>query len=371
MAIASVVAAFVPIASVAAEGAAPAPVVTEAAVPTYASNFFFGTLGVIGGRVVVGDLPGGSTCWLDVVAPTSLRVASSARTSCENPYLAGEQVMPVESVTPVGSEIDAVRIAVRDQSTGAVHLGPVVMRYGNFSDTRPEWTYGGGYLWLYDVGTENVSISTKLPAEVLRISLLTGHVLSTVLVRARTRVTLAADDDGLWMASSSETTGRDPILSFLGESATHPVDLGLSGANVNWIVAVGHTAWIGLLTSSPKAVEEMATYSSPTAPPRIAVDRRGTPAPTELGQGSFDQQPVLDAPGIGLVALAPGWLDSIDAPASLEQVLKIDPTTGASSVLATFHLSPAGSVVGNLIYNGALFALVGDGAYAKVYRIKL
>ena len=71
--------------------------------------------------------------------------------------------MPVESVVPIGSQFGELRIAVRDQAGGSFQLGPVVMRYGNFSETRPEWTYGGGYLWLYDVGTQFISRGPKLP----------------------------------------------------------------------------------------------------------------------------------------------------------------------------------------------------------------
>jgi hypothetical protein len=163
-----------------AAGAVPPATVTSVEIPVTTAPFYTGTLGSFGGEIVVGDLADGATCRLALVNPTTLRVLSDRSTSCDNPLLAGENVMPVESIVPVGSQYGEVRIAVRDQANGSFRLGPVVMRYGNFSDTRPEWTYGGGYLWLYDARTQFVSTGPKLPAELLRISLATGKVLATV-----------------------------------------------------------------------------------------------------------------------------------------------------------------------------------------------
>jgi hypothetical protein len=191
-----------------ATGAVPPATVTSVEIPVATATFYTGTLGSFGGDIVVGDLTGGATCRLAVVSPTTLRALSDRSTSCDNPLLAGENVMPVESVVPVGSQFGEVRIAVRDQANGSFRLGPVVMRYGNFSDTRPQWTYGGGYLWLYGFGTQFIGTGPELPAEVLRISLATGQVLATVQVPALTRIELAADDDGLWFAASVETGGR-------------------------------------------------------------------------------------------------------------------------------------------------------------------
>jgi hypothetical protein len=59
----------------------------------------------------------------------TLATLSEQPTSCNDPRLLGEDVMPVESVPSVGSPPGVVRISVRDEATGALHLGPVVMRY--------------------------------------------------------------------------------------------------------------------------------------------------------------------------------------------------------------------------------------------------
>ncbi|MGH9101000.1 MAG: hypothetical protein ACRDV8_12340, partial [Acidimicrobiales bacterium] len=163
------------------------------------------TLGAIDGHLFVGA-SSRSGCALAALQPTSLRIASTRSTSCDDPLVDGENVMPVESVTPRGNNVGEVRIAVRVGTTGSFRLGPVVTKYLTSSDTRPEWTYGGGYLWLYSVGNPGGgSGGPNLPSQVLRISLTTGLVLTRVSMPPLVRITLAADDDGLWFAPSIET----------------------------------------------------------------------------------------------------------------------------------------------------------------------
>jgi hypothetical protein len=210
-------------------------------------------------------------------------------------------VVPVESVVPTGSNLGEVRISVRNQATGSSKVGSVVMRYGNFSDTRPEWTYGGGYLWLYDVGTASDTDQPALPAEVLRISLATGRVLASAQMPVLSRIALAADDDGLWFAPSQETgwvTGTSPpaVLYFLPIGATHPhvVQQRESLAQgVNWMVAAGRTAWVNV-TTNPKAPTIVTeTFKTPGSKPLTVMDATGTPAPSNIGEGPFDAAPVL------------------------------------------------------------------------------
>ena len=132
-------------------------------------SYTTGTLGATGGHVFIGSIFG-TSCQLTTVVATTLRVVSNGPASCDDPLLYGEDVMPVESVVPIGSQYGDVRMAVRNPATGSIRLGPIVARYGNFSDGRPEWTYGGGYLWLYDAGTEGfTSKPPRLPVEVLKI----------------------------------------------------------------------------------------------------------------------------------------------------------------------------------------------------------
>lgn len=336
------------------------------------------TLGVIGDHVVVGIDDSPTICQSATIQPTPIRVLSEVTTSCDNPLVAGSNVMPVESVTPVGSQIGEVRIAVRNPTTGTFRLGPVVMRYGNFSDTRPEWTYGGGNLWLYDVGTAGATVTPKLPAEVLRISLTSGEVLATVPMPTMVRVMLAADEDGLWIGAGSETVSspKPPLLYFLAVGATHPKLLQQGGASsfVNWLVAAGHTAWANVTTNQQLGTVVTETFTTPSPKPLSVTDAKNTPTPSDIGEGAFDEQPVLDVSGFGLVAAKPGWLGTVGTGgASSETVVKLDSTTGGFSNAVSFS-TQQGVVEANIIYGGALYLLVSPGmglTNTVLYRVSL
>ena len=113
--------------------------VRDVALPISKANDYSGSLGVLDGHIVAGDNAGGTACWLAIVQPATLTVLSDQATSCNDRRLLGEHVMPVESLPSVGSPDGVLRISVRDEATGAIHVGPVVMRYENCSDCRPEW----------------------------------------------------------------------------------------------------------------------------------------------------------------------------------------------------------------------------------------
>lgn len=336
------------------------------------------TLGVIGGHVVVGIYDSSTICQLATIQPTSMRVLGEVTTSYDNPLLTGENVMPVESVTPVGSQIGEVRIAVRDPATSTFRLGPVVMRYGNFSDARPEWIYGGGNLWLYDVGTAGATGTPKLPAEVLRISHTSGEVLATVPMPTMVRVMLAADEDGLWIGASLQTVSspKPPLLYFLAVGATHPKLAQQGGASsfVNWLVAAGHTAWANVTTNQQLGTIVTETFTTPSSKPLSVTDAKNTPAPSDIGEGAFDEQPVLDVSGFGLVAAKPGWLGTVGmGGASSETIVKLDPTTGGFSNVVSFP-TQQGVAEANIVYGSALYLLVSPGmglTKTELYRVPL
>ena len=323
---------------------------------------------MLDGHIVVGDNLGGTACRLAIVQPVTLTVLSDQATSCNDPRLVGEHVMPVESVPSVGSPVGVVRISVRDEATGAIHLGPVVMRYQNCSDCRPEWAYGGGSLWLYDVGTPSA-------AEVLRISSSTGTVLGTVKTSAVSRVLLAPGTNGLWLAQSLESGGpsgkpRPGLLYFVGNHATRPDAVRQTGDYVNWLVAAGTGAWANVQTGPN--TEDITSFPTPTSPPfTVTVGATNANVPTNIGEGPSDAPPVLDDPGLGLVYVWPGWLRTLVAGAPEQEVLKINTSTGRSSKLIGFT-TPLGSLEANVVYNGALYVLVGTAlAHATLYRVQL
>jgi hypothetical protein len=249
-----------------------------------------------------------------------------------------------------------------------MHLGPVVMRYENCSDCRPEWAYGGGSLWVYDVGTPSV-------AEVLRVSLSTGAVLATVKTPSLSRVLLAPGANGLWFAQSLESgwpsgKPRPALLYFVGNNATRPEVIPQPGDYVNWLVAAGTAAWASVQTGTD--TEDITSFPTPTSP-RVTVTVAATNAnvPTNIGEGPSDAPPVLDDPGLGLVYAWPGWMRTLVGGATEQQILKINTATGRSSKLIGFT-TPFGSLQANVVYNGVLYLLVGAQAlaHATLYRVK-
>src|SRR3954470_21715650 len=67
--------------------------------------------------------------------------------------------------------------------------GRLAFAYNDGSDTRPQWAYGGGSLWLYDVATTN-------GAQLLRYSFRTGELQQRLHFPVRLfRPVLAANDD--------------------------------------------------------------------------------------------------------------------------------------------------------------------------------
>jgi hypothetical protein len=146
---------------------------------------------------------GAASCHSAVVNPTTLALGDLRTASCEDPALYGETVLAVNDVENGGPQDSTVRIAhVANNAAGFV-VGPVVMSYQETSDTDAVWTYGGGYLWIYDS-------ATKSGAELLQVSQTTGAVVNAVAMPNISRPLLAANDAGLWLAPASNSLGSSP-----------------------------------------------------------------------------------------------------------------------------------------------------------------
>jgi len=232
---------------------------------------------------------------------------------------------------------------------------------------------------LYDVGIEAGAVKSQLPAEVLRVSLATGKVLATVRMPSLTRVLLAANDDGLWFAAGQESgwatgSSKPPILYFLGTNAIRPEVIQQKGQSVNWLVASGHTAWANVLAGNSTTTGQTVTFLTPASKPLAVVGSPNTPPLIDIGEGPPDATPVLDVPGIGLIGVSPGWLGSAGRlPSQQQQIVKIDPATGRSTIIATFDLQPRAVYMANVVYGNALYVLAGANGSQRgsLYRIAL
>jgi hypothetical protein len=225
------------------------PVVSTLTLPSRAS---FETVATLGNRLLLSgsDATGNDCDWL-VVGRNRLQVKSSFHVSCEQPPLAGEAVVPAQFDSPTSNQT-TVRIARPATAPQHVTYGPVVMSFPEISDTRLEWTYGPGLLWLYDVATTR-------GAEVVEVSTATGRVVRTVPTPKLVRPLLAADADGLWIAASVETATGTPAPTYgLAPAAGAPRLIHRGGYAAFWLVASGHTVWedIATMTRQPSTVRQ-------------------------------------------------------------------------------------------------------------------
>jgi hypothetical protein len=349
------------------------------------SNFYYsGTLGVMDGQVMAGDDTSyfltGSTgrssteknvCRLAIVQPGPLHLASNRSTNCDDPLLAGQPVVPIESVEAGGNTGD-VRISVRTRS-GDYRVGPVVMRYGNYSDTRPEWTYGGGYLWIFDA-------EAPTNTEVLRISEATGAVLSHVHLPWSARVLLAADNDGLWIGQSAESGWQKgevlPLLEFVGNHASAPVvplqsPEPRNGGRVDWLVASGHTAIATISEPNDTTVSAIDTFSTPSVSPQT-IKTGTTWEPSSIGEGPADAAPVIEASDTNLLAAEPGWDGQFSETPTSESVIGINPATGRETRIASLPGLLAADFVADTFYDGVLYLLshANNASTATLYRVQ-
>jgi hypothetical protein len=332
-----------------------------------------GTLGVLNGNIVVGDHAydgHSSSCRIIAVNSHSLAIRSNSSDSCDDPGLDGENAAPIKTLTGPGGEFAQIRIAVRDSRTGKVDLGPVVMQCDNGSDDCPEWAYGGGYLWVFGPPFVSSSKTVQRPAEVLRISLSTGKVLTTVRMPQTSRIILAPDDDGLWFGQSNESGAPSgtPVLHFIPLGSTHYSAIKSAGVAVNWLVAARHTAWASVMTSRTTRSSELETFHGPSPPAGSVVDKSAQAGAIDPAEGVFDAPEVLEVTPRELVAaVAVG--DT--APFSPTKIFGITPTTGRIETSASLENVGIGVFDGRLIYDGALFVLSVGVNNATLFRVPL
>jgi hypothetical protein len=196
----------------------------------------WGTLEAVGPQLLVsGSAVSGSACQFLLVDRRTLRAGAPLRRACDRPPASSHPIVPV-AIPSRTSQFGSVRLAHVGRT---VTYGPVVLRYEDASDTRPQWTWGAGSLWLYDVATPRGAIA-------LRFDAATGRLVQRVSMPRMFRPVLAADVDGLWLAPApnggiSGVAVAPVYLVPLG--ATHARLVHRGGRAALWLVAAGHTVW--------------------------------------------------------------------------------------------------------------------------------
>ena len=186
------------------------------------------------GSVVAWGLasPGSGCAWI-TVDPRSMKSRRSSG-SCATPEQEAYGNAPVIVPNPKSFQA-TVRFA-----------GKVVFRYGDYSDTKPLWAYGGGSVWIYDVATSNGPL-------LLRYSLASGALQQRVKMPKLFRPVLVADEDGAWlMADPSGGVSGEKIaaLYFVKNGASGPTVVHREGRAALWLVANAHTVWVETITGT-------------------------------------------------------------------------------------------------------------------------
>jgi hypothetical protein len=244
--------------------------------------------------LVTGSPPTGSLCAFYVVAVGTFAGRGPYTRACTRPPVAVHAVEPV-----VGSTRNAFDVPI-------TVAGKVVMRYEDASNTRPQYAWYGGSLWIYDVATSD-------GPEALRLDARTGAVLQRTAMPRLFRPVLVANADGLWLdpATNGGVDGAAvaPVLR-VAFGASKPVVVHRGGRAAMWMAASSHTVWF-----------EQISGQSSVAIWRIDGTRvRLLARPKTIGfQGAY----------------AGGRLWELTCGVK-EHLLRLDPNSGASTQVAEF-----------------------------------
>jgi len=274
------------------------------------------------------------TCYSASVDPSSLALGDERAGSCADPALEGRQVLPVFAIdknlsASTGGPTAVVRIAHVVPHSPGYTLGPVVMTFPALAwgDSEPTWIYGGGDLWLYEWDNPG-------GIDLMRISATTGAVLQRVRVPKIWHAVLAYNDEGLWIAPSGQT-GSPEALYLVAPGGTHASavlhfpDDGFA----KWIVASGDDVW---LNAQPRPVRDVGVVwmlRGPQAKPVWHVPESASLVQVFETLGGSGM--VGDAAD-GLWAAPPTAYDE-------QQVVRIDPVSGALSIEAAWKAGYSGS----------------------------
>jgi hypothetical protein len=265
-----------------------------------------------------------AVCASAPIDPANLRLGAVTRGRCDSSPFSGQSVWVVNTYLP-DSNNATLAVAHIDRRTGRVVVGPVLMTYGSYSDTRPVIAYGGRSLWIYDVET------TSGP-EVAQVSMATGQLQHTTVAPHLFKPLMAANDNGLWVGNSiqgGECTGCGPpdTLYHLAPGSDSFTVVVPGSSVVCWIEGEGDHVFAGV-------VDARAGCLTPTTVRFNGSD----PQPVFRTPDRYDPVVVVGSEPGGILTIAPVRPLAIGAAALSEYVIRIATSTGRATVVDT--LSP-------------------------------
>lgn len=261
------------------------------------------------------------------VDPATLAFGRAQHGDCDNPALSGHRVgVIVNQRGSSGPNLfeQSVRVDTIDPQTGTISAGPVLFNYSDSSDTRPVWVYGGDRLWVYDVDTAH-------GPEVVQISATTGQVQATIPMPKLYRPIVAADDDGLWIGESIEGTAQGVDTLYRVAPGAKTATTVVSGKQVvRWLLAAGHHVWVG--TTPPDSLtQEIWRFDGFGDTPVFRVAEAGFNPTSVIGD---------ETDGLWTMQWDPPLTSGVPHGSSAQQVVRIDPDTGAEQVVANLPPIP-------------------------------
>lgn len=295
------------------------------------------------------DPSSSATCNSAVVNPSTLKLTSFKTSSCADPALEGQRVLPVMRVernTPFGKGGVAtitLRISRVVSGSPGYRLGPVVMTFPQESNGWPTWIYGDGDLWLFDALAANGS-------ELLRVSGSTGNVLQRISMPMISRPIIAFDVDGLWFAPAVNSLGIVGAVYHLtpGAPQAKRVFSLPTGQSASWMVAAGHSVWIDVGEAHRTLWQLNGTSAVPAWHVQISSELENV----VMTQGGAS----------GIVGNAPdGLWAAVPTTSGVEQqVVRLDPSSAASTTTVAV-LRPSYSDLNSVLY-GAWTAVTFHGS---------
>ncbi len=273
------------------------------------------------------------TCVAASVDPATLHITITAEASCDDPSVHGRTVGTVNHYIPHSNNA-TIQIAHVDPRTGHVSVGPVVMTYASYSDTRPVTARGGGWLWIYDnsTTTPTTTVNQSHPGrpELLQVSAATGAVVDTVAMPALFRPIMAADSAGLWIGNSIQGTTSAALFRVSPGTATPEMVIPSTTAHTCWPLGSGDHLWAGIGPTQRGACRQQTIERFDGTSPQPVFD---------AAEAGYDPNTVVGDQPQGLWTIqwtAPG----ATPPISSQEIVRIDPSTGAETVVATLPPLP-------------------------------
>jgi len=326
-------------------------------------------LGLYGTATIAGNQ--GVDCLEADVNPATLALSDIFEPRCDDPRMSGYPVVPVEATVDRGNYI-SVRVARVDPAAGRIEVGPVLGTDEDASDTRPQWVYGPGSLWLYLAAPKGSPSAGKA----LRVSVTTGQLMqATEVVPALFRPVMAADANGLYL--SPAVNGGSQASPGTANAVIFHVGLGATKSDVFYRWPSGQ--WYGFADWMSGYGDHLSAdlcQRGGSALKCVLAGFEGANARPDLlrAEPYFDGW-ALGGPSTGFfTSMVPAGEGSAPLPTT---IVRIDSSTGRVRRLTTVvlpaywgFLEPDGNP-GAALYDGALYLLGSSGPsdQATLYRI--